>query len=64
MDPAMREYLTKLRAVAFLEIKTGLGRYGRGARKEHRVERSGAVEAGDGDEGRSRRREHRRKLLG
>ena len=55
MDPALREYLTKLRLDAFLEIKPGYEDYGRRAGQEHRLGGSRAAQAGNGNEGRSRR---------
>lgn len=53
-QPKIREYLTKLREQAFLEIKPGFVDSGAAAGQGHVVERPGATEAGNGDEGRSR----------
>ena len=47
---ALRAYLTKLRDVAFLEIKAGIRRHRRGSRQGHEMERSGAAEARDRDQ--------------
>ena len=55
MEPKIREYLTKLRQEAFLEIKEGYVDSRPGARQGYALARRGAVEAADHHQGRSGR---------
>ena len=55
MQPKVRDFLTKLREEAFLEIRAGYVDSGAAPGKDTALEGSGAVEAGDHHQGRSRR---------